>query len=644
MKKRKLLRFLVFVLLFLLVKTETTLGQESKFRSPKEKEVQISDSLKTLRLADSIRNSLPDTIPITYYFQGDEQKIYNYSDTSLNRLFHQYDPIRRQTFGGLNLGNTGSPTMPIFLNAFRKSGIDWGFHQFDIYNNTVDNLPFYGLGRPLTDTYFSFKGQSNSVFRANFSRQFQDGFQFSLKYLKINQLGQFLSQKAVISSLATGVQYKHPKGRYRFYLSMSSNNSRVSDNGGLTTDTLFFTEGFKRPSTQPIRLTTAQTHQLSRKYQFFHFYKMGNFQNGNHFEWRHKSWYEKGFYKYFDNHEPLDSIYYGDFLTDGRGVRQYFSGHELGTEIALSFLGRTKDSLVFEWLPTPGLKVVSYEVNQEPVVKNETHVSLTGKWNVLLNKTFRLAAKADLGLVGYSGDYLLNGQLHINTGRIGEWTLFADFQSVTPSLLSQKSFVTQTIVWNNTFDKEFLNRLGGKYELPQYDFSFSSHFSLLTNHIYYGLDGAPRQSSRTIPVLQISATKGVRVKGFHLESDILYQKSGEDFIRRPNIYLEEQLYWEGDLFSKALRLKTGVDYRFFSSWQPYAYSPVFGQFVLQNDFEMGNMSSFDVFMDFKVSTFRFFAKMENLQYYWDKRVFYLTADYPQFKPAFRMGVAWRFRD
>ncbi len=642
MKNRKAFQFLV--VLSLLLQTEVLWAQKTITGQPQKKTFQNADSLKTAKLQDSLRNSLPDTIPITYYFQGDEQKVLNYSDTSISHLFQQYDPVRRLPYGGLNLGNTGSPVLPFLINPYKKMGLNWGFHQFDIYHNTVDSLPFYGLGRALTDAYFSFKGQANTVFSAKFSRQFQDGFQFSLKYLKINQFGQFLSQKAVISSLATGVQYIHPKGRYRFYLTMSSNNSRISNNGGLTTDSLFFAAGFTRPETQPIHLTDAQTHELKRKYQFFHFYKMGNFKGGSFLEWRHRSWYEKGFYKFFDKKNPLDTLYYGDFMTDGRGLRQYFSGHELGTEMALSFLGHTQDSLTFEWLPTPGLQVVRYEVNQEPIIIKETQVALTGKWDVTLKKIFQLRAKANFGLVGNSGDYLLNGQLKVNSGKLGFWTLFTDFQSVRPSMIAQKNYVSQILVWDNNFDKEFINRVGGRYELPKYHFSFATKFTLLTNHIYYDVTGHAAQETKTLPLFQLSANKDIHIKGFRLNSNFLYQKIDKDIIRRPQIYAQEQLAWQGDLFSSALRLKIGIDYRFYSSWQPNGYNPVVGQFVLQDDFTMDNISTFDVFANFKVSTFRFFAKMENLQYYWDERVFYQTVKYPQFKPSFRLGIGWIFRD
>ncbi len=644
MKKRNIFRLFAFWVVVFFITPDVTWAQKTLPRRTQNPDNQNVDSLKTARLQDSLRNSLPDTIPVTYYYQGSERLVLAYADTNINQVFQQYDPVRRLDFGGLNLGNTGSPALPLLIDPFRTTGLNWGFHAFDVYHNTVDSLPFFGLGRALTDTYFSFKGQTNSVFRAKFSRQFSDGFQFSLKYLKINQFGQFLSQKAVISSLATGIQYINPKGRYRFYLTMSSNNSRVSENGGLTTDSLFFVPQFNRPETQPIHLSSAQTHELKRKYQFFHFYKLGNFKQGNYLEWRHKSWYEKGFYKFFDNQQPLDTLYYGDFMTDGRGVRQYFSGHELGTELALSFLGHTKDSLAFEWLPTTGLQVVRYEVNQEPIIKKETQVALTGKWDMTLKKIFQLSANANFGLVGNSGDYLLNGQLKINTGKAGQWTLFADFQSVTPFLLSQNNYISRVSVWENSFEKEFINRVGGRYSLPKYNFNFTTRFSLLTNYIYFDHQSRPVQEAKTIPLLQLSANKNIQLVGWGLNSRVLYQKTNEEIIRRPKFYAQEQLSWEGDLFSSALRLKMGVDYRFYSSWSPNGYNPVIGQFVLQDDFQMDNISTFDVFANFKVSTFRFFAKMENLQYYWDKRVFFQTADYPQFKPSFRMGIGWIFRD
>lgn len=646
-------KFLVFGIIWLML-----LGYSSSIfaqvpdqkRRPRDSATSFPNSQDPVNEEDILqqdttkRAEVVDTIPVTYYYQGEESRIYVFADTTLDRYFHQHDPSRRKVFEAMHLGNVGSAVRPMLVTGARPWGLDWGFHPFDLYYHSVDSLPFYTLGRALTDTYFSFKGQANSVFRAKFSKQFQDGFQFSLQYTKINQFGQFLSQTAKVSSLATGLQYRHPKQRYTAYLTLGAHTAQNKDNGGLTTDSLFFRTGFELPETQPIRLNTAQTLQSRKKYQLYHFYKLGNFEKGNYLALRHKLWLSKNSYKFFDNNKILDTLYYGAFLTDGRGVRQAFSGDAFGNEFSISFRGHRSDSKEFEWLPTMGISVVNYRTNQSVFSDKTTHISLLGNWNITLAKIFDLKAKARLGLVGYSGDYLLSGQLGINTNKAGKWTLNADFQSVTPSLLAQKNYSTQVLVWENNFKKEFINRIGGTYSLPSLHLILGANVRLLTNHIYYGTGGQVYQDLKTIPVTQLFVRNEFKVRGFHLSNDLLYQKIVSENIRRPDFYVRQQLYWKGNLFDKALMMKAGVAHRFFSAWQPESYQPAIGQFVLQDSLTSPSMSGFDVFATFRVKSFRFLAKMENIQYYWDKRVFYQTAFYPQFKPSFRMGIAWLFRD
>lgn len=595
---------------------------------------------------ESEKDSIPevlavDTIPIAFYYQDNPYQVQVYGDTMLDSGFHQYDILRKQPFEWLNLGNVGSAARPVFFDPLRPWGLDMGFHQYDGYFYSIDSLRFYKMGRALTDTYFSFRGQENAVFSAQFARQFDDGFQFSLNYRKINQFGQFLFQTAKISSLATGVQYVHPKKRYTAYLSLGVNTAQNKENGGLATDTLFFDAAFSSAETQPIRLIQAQTLHRNIEYRFLHSYKIGHL-TGSFLELSHKMWRSKHHYKFYDNSESIDSSYYEGFLTDGRGIRQFMSTKEFGNEVDLAFRGHQNNQIV-AWLPTMGLSVVHYEIDEEVTQDNSTHINVVSHWNVQ-KSIFDLSARAVLGLVGQSGDYLLNGKLGINTKKVGQWALMAEFQSVSPSLLAQKSYISQVPIWENSFKKEFVNRLGAQYELPSFDLAVGGYFSLMTNHVYYDQQAMVAQETKTIPLAQLFVRKAINFRGFHLLNNWLFQQSNEELIRRPKLYAHEQLYWEGMVLKKALHLKTGVDWRFFSEWKPAAYQPAIGQFYLQDDFLAPNMSGVDLFASFKVSSFRYFAKMENLNYYWDKRVFYLTKDYPQFKPNFRMGIAWRFRD
>ena len=70
----------------------------------------------------------------------------------------------------------------------------------------------------------------------------------------------------------------------------------------------------------------------------------------------------------------------------------------------------------------------------------------------------------------------------------------------------------------------------------------------------------------------------------------------------------------------------GVDFRLNSSFTPDGYQPVTAQFHLQDDWDAKPFPWLDVFMAFKVKTFRFFVRYENLATFWDdETVFYQSS-------------------
>jgi hypothetical protein len=82
-----------------------------------------------------------------------------------------------------------------------------------------------------------------------------------------------------------------------------------------------------------------------------------------------------------------------------------------------------------------------------------------------------------------------------------------------------------------------------------------------------------------------------------------------------------------------------------STFLPDAYQPVTGQFHLQDTLSQQPYPWADVFVAFKVQTFRFFFRYENAYTFIDNtKVFYQTAWHPQPFGGFRLGVAWRFLD
>ena len=92
-------------------------------------------------------------------------------------------------------------------------------------------------------------------------------------------------------------------------------------------------------------------------------------------------------------------------------------------------------------------------------------------------------------------------------------------------------------------------------------------------------------------------------------------------------------------------LNLGVDFRINSEFRPDAYQPLTWQFHLQDTLTQKPYPWLDVFAAFKVQSFRFFFRYENLQTLWNNSdVFYQTASHPQPFGSIRLGIAWRFLD
>ncbi|GEM_PF-5687374 len=583
----------------------------------------------------------PDTVRVMYYYAGMEPFRRPFADTLLDDYFTEYDPARGRGMAYLHLGNTGSAARPVAYPDPARFRLDLGIPVHDLYFYSLDSLRYYHLGRALSDAYFSYAGKENLFFKARLAKQFQDGFQLSLQYRKINHLGQYPAQTARVSALLAGIQYQKST-RYRAYLTLALNDAKARENGGLTTDSLFFAPGFERPETQPVYLHDAISAHRHYRLRWQQFYRPVH--SGKTFipELENKIWVGTESYLFYDQGADLMSGFFGDYVTDDRGVRQYLGYRVMGISGAVAFKGVRADSTEFEWLPAPGIEWVRYQVNQEPLSFTRNHVNLTGRWDNRLGR-MEWHAQGRVRLAGDdAGDYLLTGHLLLPVWRQWKIRLDARLQAKSPELLLRNAFVTQIPVWHNDFRRRYVNQIGGTLAYNPF-LSAGLSVATLTYPVYYDALSRPRQFGGTVGVVRAHARIRLSLGSFHLHSYWLFQQTGAQFIRRPGIYAVQRLYWQRMLFQQALDAKIGFTQRYYSRWTPEAYQPLFGNFYLQDTYVAGPLSAWDVAAAFRVRTFRFFAKMENLQYYFTDKIYFETALYPMMKPRFRLGISWLFR-
>ncbi|MBK9018230.1 MAG: hypothetical protein IPM82_31600 [Saprospiraceae bacterium] len=486
----------------------------------------------------------------------------------------------------------------------------------------------------------------------------------------------------------------HPKkGNYDGYFSFVSNSIEQQDNGGtaenLNTDFI--------PAYQvDIHLGTANTRYANRELAYTQYLRIlggssaggrgqsgpnnpqdsssilkprysqvdsasnpqsaiRNPQSSRSFTGYHQIAWRTGSYKFSDT--APDSAFYGNFLVDKRGLRHFLEVKKLENTVKLqTFKLRQQKpdstnsralSQESDLLEIGLVHSVSF-VQQEPVDTGAIHnLFLTGRLNFSPGDRMRLSTYAHLGIGANAGDFRLSGELFLNLKKIGTLRLEAVNQLYSPSLLPQRFYVTQKEIWKNDFGKTLETSVSGTYSLPQFRFSVGGQYHLLNNLVYFDSTGRPRQSG-TFSILQLTAQKDFSLGPLHLDNSAYLQQTTSDVLPLPQFYSKHSLYLEGKIFKKVMLTKIGVDARLIAAYTPPGYNPLIGQFHLQRNQSLPFTPLLDAFLSFKVKTFRFFFKIENLLTFPLQTYYYQTADYPMpfgyQNGGMRMGISWRLVD
>ncbi len=237
--------------------------------------------------------------------------------------------------------------------------------------------------------------------------------------------------------------------------------------------------------------------------------------------------------------------------------------------------------------------------------------------------------------------------MFISLKKVGELHLQAVNQLYAPSLMSSRFYVFQKEMWKNDFNKTLETSLSGTYTLPEFHFSITGQYHLISDLIYFDNKSLPRQSG-AFSVFQFMLRKNFHLGVLHLENWAGLQQSTSDILRLPNVYTKHSLYLEGKIFKKVMLTRIGVDARLTGSYDPAGYHPLTGQFFLHDAQTLPFTPLLDAFLSIKVKTFRFFIKIENLLSFPYQQYYYQTADYPLpfglGNGGLRFGVAWRLVD
>lgn len=345
------------------------------------------------------------------------------------------------------------------------------------------------------------------------------------------------------------------------------------------------------------------------------------------------------------NTAPDTSFYNDKFLTLDNGLRQYFRHRKIENDFKISTFKLKDDHQKIRRqrdLLEVGLTHTLHLIEQSPEKNTYNNLFLHGQFNYNPGERLRFESYMHYGFLRNLGDYRVQGKLKYSLPKVGALEVELIQQAYEPSLIAERLYISESLVWENDFKKIFETNLKATYRLPQFKLEISGQYHLINNYLYYDTEMTPQQTGTAINVGQLMLKKDFKLGPIHLDNTIILQQTSNNLLRLPRVFTKQSLYFQGYLFKKSMFTHVGVDFRMTDDFQANTYFALTGQFHLQDDWISKAYPLLDVFINFKVQQFRFFAKYENITKLWEPDLYVITPGYPQRFNAFRFGVSWRF--
>lgn len=568
---------------------------------------------------------------------------------TLGKDSHEYDPARLTAYPYATLGNLGSPARPLYFNIAQPKGINTGHRAFDLYKVRFEDFRFYDTDIGLTRLAYS-QGidQQDAIFRAQFGRNFDRGVNFSLNYQRINQTGQFASQRAKDTGFGIGVLYRSPKGKLDGIYHYQSNSIIHQDNGGvdlIALDTLDLS--INAPVTLTDALTTHRARQLSVQHHFHLFAQAGGDTTRRaNVDLIHTLQIGSDFVKFSDATLPVaEAEYYAPFVTDDRGMRNFVGLDILDNRVDVQFRYHDNGSGIPSQILRGGIQFRRIKVNQEPLKDKvqELFVNFAGQLGI--SKSIALDGDGYIGLVDATENYRLQANARLKLFKDARTSASLVLYQRKPDLTEQRFFVNQIAVWQNNLRNVNLSSLHFNYDHPSLRLRLHGALHTLSNMIYYDSLRLPQQLGLSVELLQLSASKEINLGPLGVFGHIMLQHYDAEEVALPRLILQGQLFYTGRWFKKRLLVRTGLDFLMTDTHPGVSYFPVTGQFYYDPAFSISQYPAVDVFFSMQVKEiFRAFLKMENVTSLVSENHFVQVAGYPHFVRYFRFGLWMKLAD
>ena len=538
------------------------------------------------------------------------------------------------------LSNFGNASHSFIFTPMMKAGWDPGFHAYDIYAIKMEDTRFFTTSRPYTELNYLLGTGAEQQIQILHTQNIKPNWSFTFQYRLLNSPGTYKVQNTNHNNYRINTQYQSPNKRWTTYFVALGNSLQSSENGGIANDSFLHSKnpafadrfniptnlGGDAPYSKDFFKTTLNTgnrysdFELLLKQQYDFGVKDSLVSDSNvvylfypKIRFEYTGWYSQNIFRFYDDHP--DTLFYRKnygFLQNPDTVRVRDKWRQFTNDFSIYQFPDSKNQQQFFKV---GVSFQTLSGTFDNGIKSYYNFMLHGeyrnrtrnrKWDVEANGVFYVN-----GLNG--GDFSAYLSLKRSLGqKLGYLQL--GFQDVnrTPSFIyTQQTSFPVSLVGN--FKKENNIRLFGALEVPSQNLRIGANYYLLTNYSYFTDFYHAEQQSSLFNLLQLQIDKPFKLSPhWFIYLQATFQKTaGPAPLNIPLVFVRTRVAYEGRPF-KNLSFTTGFDVRYTPPYKMDNYSPLLGQFFLQNAETLTNRPEIAAFFNFRIRTFTAFARMENL--------------------------------
>ncbi|MEO5890755.1 MAG: putative porin [Ferruginibacter sp.] len=615
------------------------------------------------------RDDAKDSITISFRYLDSIRN--NPLDTNLNDFYKYFPAPAYEQY----LGSNGAAGYPLIFTPFMKPGWDAGFHAFDVYHFTLENTRFFKTTKPFTQLGYQIASGQEQMIKILHTQSPRPNLNFGFEYRLISAPGFFITQNTNQNNYRLFSNYQGKRKRYAANFIIVGNTTKNSENGGIVSDSFLSQKDYAKRFTIPVNLggdaarlpnpfkSFVSTGNIYKEFTFFfrQSYDIGKKDsiavNDSTTEYlfypklRFLHTFTYNTYSYQFKDVVADSLiyqnWYADTLKDATdSVLVTDRWKVITNDFSLLQFPDTKNSGQFL---SAGARLENMSIVSDSASKSFYNIVLHGEYrNKTRNKLWDIIAKGDFYLNGVnSGDYSAYGSLsrYLNK-KLGNIRLSFNNVNRSPSFI-YTSYSAFNFGNNSSYKKENTISIKASADNPFISLSFANY--LITNYMYFTSYYKTAQYAKVINILQASASKKIRLsKRWNWYTEVTVQQTdGGAPIKVPFLFTRNRLAYEG-VFYQNLNLSAGLEFRYYTPYKGYNYSPLMGQFMPQDTVTIKNRPDITGFMHFRIKSFTAFLRLENLNSIDFSNGFGFTKNnfaaphyvYPGL--VFRFGILWNF--